>query len=212
MKKIEEVQKLRRQQETAHRWAKIVTVILTIFGWLILASSIGRLDPQGNLWWLQIALIGAAIFGCVKLPLRPKPIPFPEITYEDKIEFTRLIDAATYAYYDLLSFLLNTAGLNSNDASAIMDATGTPNTGWNEHEPLRQLTSFLAFRRVPEEYARDIVKEAAFKIHLLVEANVKMVETVPSEVSPLLWSSEILGYTIPEGEPKHAEKDLYAGV
>jgi hypothetical protein len=32
------------------------------------------------------------------------------------------------------------------------------------------------------------------------------------EVSPLLWSSEILDYTIPEGEPKYAEKDVYAGV
>src|SRR5690349_7716251 len=32
------------------------------------------------------------------------------------------------------------------------------------------------------------------------------------EVSPLLWSSEILGYTIPEGEPSDAEKDLYAGI
>jgi hypothetical protein len=32
------------------------------------------------------------------------------------------------------------------------------------------------------------------------------------EVSPLLWSSEILGYTIPEGEPGDAEKDLHPGV
>jgi hypothetical protein len=32
------------------------------------------------------------------------------------------------------------------------------------------------------------------------------------EVSPLLWSSEILGYTIPEGEPSDAEKDLHPGV
>ena len=40
----------------------------------------------------------------------------------------------------------------------------------------------------------------------------KPVRSFADEVSPLLWSSEILGYTIPEGEPKHAEKDLYAGV
>jgi hypothetical protein len=33
-----------------------------------------------------------------------------------------------------------------------------------------------------------------------------------AEVSPLLWSSKNLGYTIPEENQEHAEKDLHAGV
>jgi hypothetical protein len=37
-------------------------------------------------------------------------------------------------------------------------------------------------------------------------------QLAPPEVSPLLWSSKILEEIIPEGEPKHAEKDLHPRV
>ena len=33
-----------------------------------------------------------------------------------------------------------------------------------------------------------------------------------NEVSPLLWSSEILDYTIPEENQDYAEKELHPGV
>lgn len=178
MKKIEEVYKLRRQQEIAYNRAKIGTVILIVFGWLILAAIIGGFDPQGTLWWLQISLFIAAIFGCIKLPSPYKPVPFPEITYQDKMEFAGLIDAATYAYYDLIAFL-NSLKLSS--AEVLNIAGGIQYVGWDVREALRLLTNYLSFRQLPEEDARAIVKEAAIKMHQFIEAHKRMIETVPND-------------------------------
>jgi hypothetical protein len=66
----------------------------------------------------------------------------------------------------------------------------------NSHLQLMDIVPYIS--SMPEEYTTALTSSG------------KGIED--TEVSPLLWSSEILGYTIPEGEPKYAEKDVYAGI